>query len=159
MKTQRLLMAVMAAALLLGPILVMTSVAMAQERGTKEEAVALADAAVEHVKQVGPEQAFKDFTNDKAKWTKKDLYVFAMDMKGNTLAHGANAKLVGRNMIEMKDANGVAFIAEMTKTAQTKGQGWVDYLWQHPETKKVQGKSTLVRKLANENWIGVGIYR
>ena len=134
--------------------------APAQEAGTKAEAKALADAAVEHVKKVGPDQAFKDFTNDKEHWTKKDLYVVAFDMKANMVAHGANAKMVGQNHMEIKDANGVYFTAEMTKLAQTKGEGWVSYMWPHPVTKKMASKTTYVRKLANyDGWVGVGVYQ
>ena len=134
--------------------------ATAQEHGTKDEAKAMADAAVEYVKKVGPDQAFKDFTSDKAHWTKKDLYVVAFDMKGNMMAHGANEKLVGHNNMDMKDVNGVFFTAEMTKVAQTKGEGWVDYMWAHPQTKKLTQKSTYVRKLANyDGWVGVGIFK
>jgi signal transduction histidine kinase len=158
MKAARHSMIVVATAVL--SLLAVAAVAMADERGTKDEAMAMVTAAVDHVKKVGPEQAFKDFTADKARWTKKDLYVVAIDMKGNMLAHGANPKLIGKNMMEMKDANGVFFTAEMTKVAQTRGEGWVDYLWPHPETRKMAGKSTYVRKLANyDGWVGVGIYR
>jgi signal transduction histidine kinase len=136
------------------------STAMAQERGTKDEAQAMVAAAVDHVKQVGPEQAFKDFTTDKARWTKKDLYVIAFDMKANMKAHGANEKLIGKNHIDMKDANGVMFTAEMVKLAQSKGEGWVDYQWVHPQTNKISPKSSYVRKLANyDGFVLVGIYR
>jgi signal transduction histidine kinase len=134
--------------------------ALAQERGTKDEAKALVDAAWEHVKKVGPEKAFKDFTEDKANWTKKDLYVMAADGKGITLAHGANAKLVGKGMLGVKDANGVAFMATMLELANSKGSGWVDYDWPHPVTKKIEGKSSYVRKLpSGDGFVGVGIYR
>jgi hypothetical protein len=85
----------------------------------------MVDAAVEHAKKVGAEQAFKDFTTDRTRSTRKDLYVVVADMKGNMLAHGANPKLVGKNNMEMKDANGVYFTAESVKVAQTRGQGWV----------------------------------
>jgi signal transduction histidine kinase len=137
-----------------------STAAMAQEHGTKDEAKAMADAAVEHVKKVGPEQAFKDFSTDKATWRKKDLYVMALDMKGMCLGHGANEKLIGRNLIDMKDQNGVMLVAEMIKTAQAKGQGWVDYQWPNPQTQKLSNKSTYVHKLANyDGWVGVGIYR
>jgi signal transduction histidine kinase len=136
------------------------AVAMAQQQGTRDEAKAMVAAAVEHVKKVGPEQAFKDFTTDKANWTKKDLYVMAYDMKGTCVGHGANEKLIGRNLIELKDPNGVMVVADLTKTAQAKGEGWVDYVWPHPQTKKLEGKTTYVRKLANyDGWVGVGIYR
>jgi cytochrome c len=134
--------------------------AVAEERGTKEEAKTMADSAVEHVKKVGPEQAFKDFNTDKAKWTKKDLYVFAFDMKGLCLAHGANEKLVGKNLDELKDQNGKLFVREMATLATGKGVGWVDYEWAHPQTKKVEDKTSYVRKLANyDGYVGVGFFR
>jgi cytochrome c len=137
----------------------LTAVSLAQEIGTKDEAKLMVDAAVEHVKKVGPDRAFKDFTADPA-WKKKDLYVMAYDNKGVCVGHGANEKLIGRNLSDLKDPNGVMVVAELTKTATTKGQGWVDYSWPHPQTKKLEDKSTYVRKLQNyEGWVGVGIYR
>jgi signal transduction histidine kinase len=140
--------------------MVVAAVAMAQPHGTRDEAKAMVAAAVAHVQKVGAEQAFKDFTNDKANWTKHDLYVFANDMKGTCLAHGGNAKLVGRSLMDLRDANGVMLIAELTKLAQAKGEGWVDYVWQHPQTKKLESKSTYVRKLVDhDGFVGVGVYR
>ena len=134
--------------------------ALSQERGTKDEAKAMAEQAVAHVKKVGPDQAFKDFSTDKATWTKKDLYVFANDINGNTKAHGANDKLVGKNMAELKDQNGKLFIKEMGELAKSKGSGWVEYDWAHPQTKKVDGKATYVIKLSNfDGYVGVGVYR
>jgi signal transduction histidine kinase len=141
-------------------VMALAVMAAASEHGTRDEAKAMTDAAVEHAKKVGPEQAFKDFTTDKARWSKKDLYVMAYDMKGVCVGHGANEKLIGRNLIDLKDPNGVMVVAELVKTAQTKGQGWVDYVWPHPQSKKLEEKSTYVRKLANyEGWVGVGVYR
>ena len=135
--------------------------ALSQERGTKDEAKAMAEQAVAHVKKVGPDQAFKDFSTDKATWTKKDLYVFANDINGNTKAHGANDKLVGKNMAELKDQNGKLFIKEISELAKSKGSGWVEYrTGAHPQTKKVDGKATYVIKLSNfDGYVGVGVYR
>ena len=134
--------------------------AMAQDHGTKEEAKSLANAALAHIKKVGNEQAFKDFTTDKANWSKKDLYVFVMDAKGLTLAHGANEKLVGKNMMELKDQNGKMFIREITDLAASKGEGWVDYDWAHPVTKKIEGKSTYVKRIPGfDGSVSVGTYR
>lgn len=133
---------------------------LADERGTKDEAVALVEAAVAHVKKVGAEQAFKDFTEDKASWTKKDLYVMAYNHDGTCVAHGANGKLIGKNLTNLKDANGKEIIKEFTQVSKTKGSGWVDYEWAHPQTKKVESKSTYAVRLAGyDGWVGVGIYR
>jgi cytochrome c len=131
----------------------------AQERGSKDEAKAMVDAAFEHIKKVGPEKANKDFTTDKAAWTKKDLYVMVYDGKGTAVAHGANEKLVGKDLMGLKDANGVPIIQNMLAAA-AKGGAWVDYDWPDPLTKKIAAKSTYARKPpSGDGFIGVGVYR
>jgi cytochrome c len=133
--------------------------AQAQDRGSKEEAKALVDAAFEHIKKVGAEKAYKDFTTDKAAWNKKDLYVMVYDNKATALAHGGNEKLVGKDMSAVKDANGVPIVTGLIGMA-AKGGGWLDYDWPDPLSKKVMGKSTFARKQPNgEGFIGVGVYR
>lgn len=134
--------------------------APAQERGDKEGARAMVDAAVEHVMKVGPEQAFKDFT-DKSNltWHKQDLYVFAYNLDGLNVGHGANAKLIGKNLIEMRDPNGKYLIKELRDMA-VRGGGWVEYEWPHPQTKRVEAKASYVRRTVNyDGFVGVGVYR
>lgn len=150
--TRRTLACVALAALAAAPVL-------AQERGTKEEAKAMADAAVEHIKKVGAEKAYKDFNTDKANWVKKDLYVIAQDDKAVFLVHGVNEKLIGKDMSAVKDVNGKPLSAGLIAMAN-KGGGWYDYDWPDPVTKKISAKSTYVRKLPQgEGFIGVGVYR
>ncbi|MBT0569606.1 cache domain-containing protein [Curvibacter sp. CHRR-16] len=133
--------------------------AYAQERGTREEAKAMTDAAFDHIKKVGEEQAYKDFTTDKAKWVKKDMYVQVYNNASINQAHGGNPQLVGKDMTNVRDANGVNLVPDMIKMA-AKGGGWVDYDWPDPITKKVMAKSTYVRKQPNgEGFVGVGVYR
>lgn len=135
------------------------AMAYAQERATREEAKAMTDAAFEHIKKAGEAQAYKDFTSDKAKWVKKDLYVQVYNSVAINQAHGANAQLVGKDMTNVRDANGVNLVPEMIKMA-AKGGGWVDYDWPDPISKKVMAKSTYVRKQPNgEGFVGVGVYR
>ena len=133
--------------------------AIAQERGSKDEAKAMVAAALAHIKKVGNDQAFKDFTADKATWNKKDLYVITQDAKGGVLAHGANEKLVGKNLIDVKDQNGKHFVRELIDTGM-KGEGWVDYDWSHPVSKKVEGKSSYVKRIPGfDGIVLVGVYR
>lgn len=154
MNTLRRLLTIAAVALVSLP-------AAAQERGGKDEAKAMVDAAIAHIKQAGPEQAYKDF-GDKANttWHKKDLYVFVIRMDGVTLAHGANEKLVGKEQVNLKDPNGKAFVQEMMATAKKPEGGWVEYDWSNPVTKKIEGKASFVLPEPSINgFAGVGIYR
>lgn len=43
----------------------------ADDRGSRDEVVALANVAAAHVKAVGVEATYADFTNDKASWARK----------------------------------------------------------------------------------------
>ena len=148
------------AVLALATLSLATSAAFAaDERGTKDEAIAMANAAFEHIKKVGAEKAYKDFSSDKAAWTRKDLYVMVYDNKAVALAHGGNEKLVGKDMSTLKDANGVAIVNGLIAKAAA-GGGWFDYDWPDPLTKKIMGKSTYARKQPNgEGFVGVGVYR
>jgi cytochrome c len=120
----------------------------------------MVDAAVEHVKKVGPDQAFKDFSDkEKKTWHQKDLYVFAYNLEGVNVAHGANEKPIGKNLIELKDPDGKLLIKEL-RDAAVKGGGWVEYEWPHPQTKKIESKISYSRKLVNfDGFVGVGVYR
>jgi cytochrome c len=134
--------------------------ALAQERGSADEAKALVEKGLAHIKAVGLDKAAADFTAKDGKWQNKDLYLFVEKFDGVMLGHGANAALVGKNLSEMKDANGKTFVKDLAETAKTKGSGWVDYMWVDPATKKTAAKSSYVVRVPNsEVFIGAGIYK
>jgi signal transduction histidine kinase len=126
--------------------------------GTADEAKALVNKAVAYVKAEGKENAFAEFTNQKGKFVDRDLYIFAVDFNGVTLAHGGNAKLVGKELSGLKDADGNYFIKKFIELAKTKGSGWVDYKWVNPVTKKIESKATYVQKVDNF-FLGCGVYK
>ena len=133
-------------------------VSMAFAGGSAEEAKALMGKAVDYLKANGKEKAFTEFTNPKGKFVDRDLYIFVVDFNGLTLAHGGNAKLVGKDMSELKDADGKYFIKAFIELAKTKGNGWVDYKWVNPVTKGIENKSTYINKV-DDYFLGCGIYK
>ncbi len=127
--------------------------------GTADEAKALADKANEFFKANGKDKACEAFNNPGGEFVKGDLYIFVNDYSGNTMAHGGNSKLVGKNLNDLKDADGKAFIQEFASTAKS-GGGWVDYKWTNPETKKIQAKSTYIKAIdGTDYYLGCGIYK
>lgn len=125
-----------------------------------DDAKALVEKAIAHVKQVGVDQAFKDFNNPTGPWVKGELYIFASDYNGVNLALGANPKLVGKSLLEMKSPDGKFFAKEFIQVAKTKGAGWVDYQWVHPDTKKIVDKSSYIMKVPGvDALLGCGIYK
>lgn len=76
--------------------------AQAADRGTAAEAEAMVKKAVAYIKEKGPEKAYDEFTNGK-QFKDRDLYVIVYDLNGKNLAQGANPKLVGKDLIGLKD--------------------------------------------------------
>ncbi len=109
--------------------------------GTPAEAKALATEAVSFLKANGNKAAFQAFDKADGPFVKGDLYVFVLDFTGTILSHGANAKLIGKNLIDLKDPDGKEFVKAFVEAGK-KGSGWVDYKWTNPTSKKIEGKTT-----------------
>lgn len=139
--------------------LVLGFAALAADKGTAEEASAMVKKGVEFIKNNGKDKAFAEFNNPTGQFVKGDLYVMCYDMEGNNKCHGSNPKLIGKNLLEIKDAMGVFIVKSFIETAKTKGKGWVDYKWPNAVTKAVENKSTYVEKVDDNLLIGVGIYK
>lgn len=128
------------------------------EFGTAKEAEALVSKAVAHTKRAGAPQAYRDFTARAPGWTDRDLYVWVIDMRGVCLAHGQNPKLVGKNVLDLRDADGKLFIQEEIEQARSGSRLWVNYTWTDPVTRKLLPKSTYCERL-EDTLTCVGVYK
>lgn len=131
------------------------TISNAAEFASQDEAKAMAEKAAAHVKSAGLETAIKDFMTEGGSWHDRDLYVFVFDAKGVTIAHGAKASLVGRDLTGLRDVDGKQFIQDFLKVTDT---GWVDYKWQNPTTKAVEPKTSYIIRVA-DHVVGVGAYK
>ncbi len=147
-------------ALVLGlSAILFSSVAAAADRGAADEAVAMVKKAVAYLKDNGKEKAFAEFGNlDNKQFHDRDLYIFVYDMSGNNVAHGNNPKMIGKNLVDMKDHDGKYIIRGFIELANSKGKGWVDYKWPNPVTKAVEQKSSYIEKVDNLI-LGAGVYK
>lgn len=132
--------------------------AYAGEQGSAEEAKALVKKAVAYYKANGKEKALAEFSNGKGQFIDRDLYIFAVDQTGKNVASGAQPKIIGKLIIDLKDPDGKHFVRDFIKVANEKGYGWVDYKWPNPVTTVVENKSTYVEKV-DDIVIGCGIYK
>lgn len=123
------------------------------EQGTVDEAKAMAEKAAALLSSEGKDKAFEAFNNGAA-YKDRDLYVFVVDDSGTTVAHGANAALIGRNLMEVRDPAGKQFVKEMVAITD---KGWVDYVWQNPASKAVEPKRSYVIR-EGDVVVGVGAY-
>jgi len=130
----------------------------AEEYGTPKEAEAMVGKAVAHIKAVGAEKAYKDFTDKAAGFVDRDLYVVVYDMKGKALAHGQNPSMVGKDFLEVSDPDGKPWIKERVELAKTQTKFWHDYKFRDPVTKKVLPKSAYCEK-ETDAVVCVGVYK
>ena len=108
------------------------------------------------IKKVGLDQAIKDI-NSGAEWKTKEMNVNVVDFKGVVLASSLNEKLRGKDTLESKDPSGKAFVKEFIATAQ-KGEGWVDYQFINPVSKKLEERSMFVKRApGSEAFVAVAI--
>lgn len=137
--------------------LAFNAAALAADKGSADEAVAMVKKGVAFVKANGKDKAFAEFSNLQGQFVDRDLYIMVYDMQGINKAHGSNHKLIGKNLLEIKDADGKYIVKGLIEVAN-KGKGWFDYKWPNGVTKAVESKSTYVEKV-EDVLIGVGIYK
>jgi cytochrome c len=114
--------------------------------------------AVAEIKSVGAEKAYAEIVAKDPRFADRDLYVIVYDLQGKCLAHGANAKLVGKDLLENQDTDGKFYVKERVEKAKAGAPFWQDYKFTDPVTRKVEPKSTYCERL-NETAVCVGIYK
>lgn len=152
---KKMVMSIMVAMVLFGMVGV---AAAAGKHGTAAEAEAMVKKAIAMTKAQGKDAAFAEINNPKGRFTDRDLYVFVYDMSGKVMAHGQNLKMIGKELIDMKDADGKAFVKERVEIAKTKGSGWQDYKFTNPLTKQLEPKRAYVERYGDLIF-GSGIYK
>jgi cytochrome c len=132
--------------------------AMAADAGTKDEAVALVKKAIDYIKANGRDKAFEEISNPQGQFVDRDLYVVVYDMNGKCLAHGANAKMIGRDLIDNKDVDGKEFVKERVEMMRKAQTGWQDYKFRNPVSNQVEPKSMYIERF-EDIIVGCGIYK
>jgi signal transduction histidine kinase len=134
--------------------------AFADTKATAAEATAMVKKGVTAIKAGGKDhdKLYSEITAKDAKWADRDLYLVVYGMDGTVKAHGANAKLVGNNLMDMLDIDGKPYIKERIDLAKSKGSFWQDYKFTNPTSKKIEPKSMYCEKV-DEVVACAGIYK
>ena len=88
-----------------------------------EYLVAFVERAYEYAQVHGKEAALREFNNPTGRFSEGELYIFAYDTKGTTLALPYQPDLIGRNRLNTTDANGTAFIRDLVARGGGLSQG------------------------------------
>jgi cytochrome c len=130
----------------------------ANQRVTAKEAEVMVQKAVAFIKANPRDKAMAAITDTKGQFVDRELYITVYTMDGTAVAHGANAKFVGKNMIELRDANGKEHIRERMELAKTKSSFWQDFSFLNPVNKKIEPKSMYCERASDVVVCG-GIYK
>jgi cytochrome c len=142
MNIQRRCFALVAAACLALPAFA------ADPRATPEEAKAMLAKAIAHVKAAGPDKAVADFMVKPGPWVDRDLYLSVYDMTGKTVAH-INPRMVGKDNMNLQDANGKFHVKERFEIVKAKGKGQQEFAFLNPMTKQIENKVMFFEKVGD----------
>jgi cytochrome c len=125
---------------------------------SKDEAVAMVKKGLTFIKDNGKEKGYAEISNKKGQFVDRDLYLVVYGLDGTVLAHGANEKQIGRNLIDLKDIDGKLFVKERVDLALKQGTFWQEYKFTDPVTHKIEPKEMYCERLDQAVVCG-GIYK
>lgn len=86
-------------------------------------------------------------------------YFWTINRDGLMVQHAFAKKLVGTNVLAMKDPNGVQLFKLMVTGTQSSEYALIEYMWNKPNTTEPSPKMSVVKRFEPWGWIvGTGIY-
>lgn len=123
-----------------------------------EAMVAFVKEAVADARANGKSAALAEFSNRNGSFFRGELYIYAYDWNGTTIAHPVNPEKIGVNRLNETDAKGGLFIRELRDAARN-GSGFAQYYYINPvHNNTVEKKLGYVMKVDDSWWLGSGIY-
>ena len=124
---------------------------------SKEELAAFVESAASYARVYGRDLATKDFMDLQGPFVRGDVYIFAADFNGTSLALPFLPSAVGTNRLDIQNSEGVRINREMRSIAEN-GSGFFEYLWTNPISGETEPKTSFVTKVDDGWWLGAGIY-
>jgi len=128
----------------------------AQERATLDQAKAMVKKARAYIQKVGAEKAYAEISNPKGQFVDREIYVYVYDKNLVNLAHGGNQKLIGKNLADLRDTDGVYLNKGLLEVAQ-KGGGTFKFKFLNPATRTIEVK-TGYAEMEGDVMVGSGVY-
>ena len=125
---------------------------------TKDDAVAMVKKGIAYIKANGTEKGYAAITGKDKQFIDRDLYLVVYGLDGKCLAHGANEKQAGKDLIELTDIDGKYFVKERVALVKSKPTGvWQEYKFTNPVSKKIEQKVMYCEK-HGETAVCGGVY-
>jgi cytochrome c len=120
--------------------------------------VAFVERAAAYVTANGRENALREFSNPNGQFVQGELYIFAYDFNGTTLAHPVNPEKIGINRLNETQGNVGLFLRNMSAVARN-GSGYYRFSYINPaHNRTVESKLGYAQKIDDTWWLGSGVY-
>lgn len=125
---------------------------------SNETLVAFVEDAVAYVQENGKEGALEEFNNPEGLFIRGELYIYAYDFNGTTLAHPVNPEKVGVNRLNETEDGVGAFLVAMNEAIRS-GENFhrIEYI-NPPHNRTLESKLTYAVQVDDDWWLGSGIY-
>ena len=118
----------------------------------------LVSKAISHYKIQGKEKSLAEFSNPEGPYREGDIYIFVINLNGIIIAHGADDKMIGFDLMELSNSYGRKYFQEIVETANTRGSGIAEYWWTNPSTQHIELKDLYFEKV-DDIIICSGVYQ
>ena len=89
----------------------------------------------------------------------EDGYIFVVSYDGMTLMNDTQRDLIGKNIWDMTDPNGVKVIQEERRAVENPAGAFITYHWKKPTTGKIAPKVSFLKGISRWEWmVGAGVY-
>lgn len=143
-----------AAGLLLFVALSFGDAASATDKGSIEQAKAMAERAADLLRREGPEKAYAAFSEPAGPFRERDLYVFVWDSAGKCVFNAGLPTIVGKTLIDLKDPDGIMFVRSFIAVKEA---GWVEFKGSNQVTQKIERKLNYIVAVGDLR-VGVGAF-
>ena len=127
--------------------LIASAALMPAHAATPDDAKAMAEKAAALVAAEG-DKAFPKISDPNGPFHQGEVYVTVLDHQGVVRAT-LNPKLIGMNMWEATDPDGVKFTQLPWKATENSPTAWISYKFTNPESKKIEPKKAWVHRVGD----------
>jgi methyl-accepting chemotaxis protein len=126
---------------------------------SEQACIDLVKRAVAHVLSVGAEAAATGFLDRARGFHDRDLFIVLVNLNDFVIAHGGDSSLTRTNVLELKDANGFAFVKEQVRLAKSVGHGWCEFEVRNPISGVASRKKTYTELVPGTDYmISCGVF-
>jgi len=132
-----------------------TNDTISQEQYTSNESlVAFVESAAAYAETNGKDKALAEFNDPNGSFVRGELYIYAYDYNGTTLAHPINPETVGLN----REGDAGIFVREMGAVVRN-GSGFYRFTYINPKhNRTLESKLGYGVQVDEDWWLGSGIY-